>query len=126
MSSGPASPADPRDYFAAERTYLAWIRTGLAWLTFGFVVARFESYLAEIELGPHASAQPGRFSLWTGTAFVFIGVATNLFATHRYLRTIRQLERGEVTDRRPSRAAVVLSLFLAAVGAAMAIRLILL
>ncbi|HEX7981675.1 MAG TPA: DUF202 domain-containing protein [Gemmatimonadaceae bacterium] len=124
MNAEPASPTDPRHYFAAERTYLAWIRTGLAWLTFGFVVARFESYLAEIQLGPRASAIHGRFSLWTGIAFVFVGVATNLFATHRYLRILREMDRGEFTDRRPSRGAVMLSLFLAAVGAAMAIRLI--
>jgi len=31
--------ADPRNYFAAERTFLAWIRTGLALMGFGFVVA---------------------------------------------------------------------------------------
>ncbi|HAB15828.1 MAG TPA: hypothetical protein DCE44_05190, partial [Verrucomicrobiales bacterium] len=37
--------ADPRVFFAAERTLLAWIRTGLTIMGFGFVVARFGLFL---------------------------------------------------------------------------------
>ena len=37
--------ADPRVYFAAERTLLAWIRTGMTIMAFGFVVARFGLFL---------------------------------------------------------------------------------
>jgi len=33
--------ADPRVFFAAERTLLEWIRTSLIIMGFGFVVARF-------------------------------------------------------------------------------------
>ena len=37
--------ADPRVYFAAERTMLAWLRTGVTIMAFGFVVARFGLFL---------------------------------------------------------------------------------
>ncbi len=37
--------ADPRVYFAAERTFLAWLRTGFTVMAFGFVVARFGLFL---------------------------------------------------------------------------------
>ena len=37
--------ADPRVYFAAERTFLAWLRTGITVMAFGFVVARFGLFL---------------------------------------------------------------------------------
>ena len=40
-----SSDADPRVYFAAERTLLAWIRTGLAVIGLGFVVSRFGLFL---------------------------------------------------------------------------------
>lgn len=115
--------ADARDYFAEERTYLAWIRTGLALMTFGFVVARFEDYLAKIELGPATSARPGRFSVSAGAAFIVVGVLMNVLSTYRHLRVIDELNRGEFVGRR-SRAAVFLSIFIAAIGAAMAVRLL--
>jgi uncharacterized membrane protein YidH (DUF202 family) len=41
----PDRSADPRVYFAAERTLLAWVRTGIAIMAFGFVVARFGLFL---------------------------------------------------------------------------------
>jgi hypothetical protein len=52
---------------------------------FGFVVARFGLYLAEI----HGGAAPSdRFSLWSGTAFIAVGVAVNLLSTRRHLRVV--------------------------------------
>jgi hypothetical protein len=42
--------ADPRVYFAAERTLLAWIRTGMTIMAFGFVVARFGLFLRLLRL----------------------------------------------------------------------------
>jgi putative membrane protein len=113
--------ADVRDYLAEERTFLAWIRTGLASMGFGFVVARFGLYLAEI----HGGAAPSdRFSLWSGTAFIAVGVAVNLLSTRRHLRVVEALNRGQLADlRRPSQPAVVLALFLALVGVAMALYL---
>jgi putative membrane protein len=113
------SGADVQDYLAEERTFLAWIRTGFASMGFGFVVARFGLYLAEI----HGGAAPSnRFSLWLGTAFIAVGVAVNLLSTRRHLRVVEELNRGQLADlRRPSQQAVVLALFLALVGLAMAL-----
>src|SRR5271156_3896829 len=48
------NPADPRIYFAAERTLLAWVRTGLTMMGFGFVVARFGFFLRELAAVPGA------------------------------------------------------------------------
>ena len=116
--SGGRSGADARDYLAEERTFLAWIRTGFASMGFGFVVARFGLYLAEIHGLP---ATPDRFSRWSGTAFIAVGVAVNLLSTRLHLRVVEELNRGQLADlRRPSRQAVVLAWFLAMVGIAMA------
>ena len=86
---------------------------------FGFVVARFSFYLAEI----HGVGAPSdRFSLWSGTAFIVVGVAVNLLSTRRHLRVVEELNRGQLADlRRPSQPAVVLALFLALAGVAMAL-----
>jgi putative membrane protein len=115
---GPEEP-DLRDYLAEERTFLAWIRTGLASMGFGFVVARFGLYLEAI----HGVSGPSdRFSLWSGTAFIAVGVAVNLLSTRRHLRVVADLNRGEF-DRGPSHLAVILALCLALVGAATALYL---
>jgi putative membrane protein len=118
--------ADARDYLAEERTFLAWIRTGLALMGFGFVVARFGLFLAEMRLGRDGvAASPNRSSLWFGTVFIAVGVAVNLLSIRRHLRVIADLNHGQFGYRRPSRQAVVLALFMALVGVAMAVHLVL-
>jgi putative membrane protein len=115
---------DLRDYLAEERTFLAWIRTGLALMGFGFVVARFGLYLAEIQVtGGGPAGPPNRFSLWFGTALIAVGVAMNLLSIRRHLRLVGELNRGQLVGRRPSQQAVILALFLALVGVAMALYL---
>jgi putative membrane protein len=121
---GDKSKADLRDYLAEERTFLAWIRTGLALMGFGFVVARFGLFLQELQLargGP--AAQPHGFSPWFGIALIAVGVAVNLLSAWRHLRLVGELNRGQFTGRRFSRMAVLLALFLALVGAAVALYL---
>jgi putative membrane protein len=116
--------ADLRDYLAEERTFLAWIRTSLALMGFGFVVARFGLFLAEIQAGRGGAPAPHhRQSLWFGTALIAAGVAVNLLSTWRQLRQVGELDRGQGADRRPARQAVLLALFLALVGVAMALYL---
>jgi putative membrane protein len=121
---GAKPAADLRDYLAEERTMLAWIRTGLALMGFGFVVARFGLFLAEIQASRSGSTAPSHpFSLWFGTAFIAAGVAVNLLSIQRYLRLVEELNRGQIADHRPSSQAVILALFLALAGVAMALYL---
>jgi putative membrane protein len=117
--------ADRRDYLAEERTFLAWIRTALTLMGFGFVVARFGLFLEVMQItrgGP--AARPHVFSPWIGIALLVSGALVNLLAVRRHLRQIESWGRGNFADRGPSREAVVLALFLALVGAAMALHLI--
>jgi putative membrane protein len=116
--------ADLRDYLAEERTFLAWIRTGLTLMGFGFVVARFGLFLEVMQItrgGP--AAQPHGLSPWIGTLFIAVGVAVNLLSIRRHLRLVGELNHGQVVERGPSQQAVMLALFLALVGIAMALYL---
>jgi putative membrane protein len=124
--SGGNPGADLRDYLAEERTFLAWIRTGLALMGFGFVVARFGLFLQELQITRAGSEAPiSPVSLCFGTALIAAGIAVNLSSTWRHFRLIEELNRGEFVGRRPPKQAVVLGVFLALVGLAMAIYLVL-
>jgi putative membrane protein len=116
--------ADLRDYLAEERTILAWMRTSLTLMGFGFVVARFGLFLQALQI-THGDpvAQGHGFSPWSGTAFIAVGVAVNLLSIRRHVRTVGELNRGQVTVRSSSQQAVLLALFLALGGIAMAIYL---
>jgi uncharacterized protein (DUF302 family)/uncharacterized membrane protein YidH (DUF202 family) len=113
------------DYLAAERTLLAWIRTGLALMGFGFVVARFGLFLQELQVAQHAPpAQSYSFSLWFGTALIVVGVIVNGYAGWHHARLVRDLDRGDTARARLSTQAVAVAFFLALVGLAMAIYLV--
>jgi uncharacterized protein (DUF302 family)/uncharacterized membrane protein YidH (DUF202 family) len=117
--------ADLRDFLAAERTFLAWIRTGLALMGFGFVVARFGLFLQQLQVAQGTSPAPSYgLSLWFGTALIGVGVVVYLLSAWHHLRLVRELERGGSVSSRQSTQAVVIALFLALVGLAMAIYLV--
>jgi uncharacterized protein (DUF302 family)/uncharacterized membrane protein YidH (DUF202 family) len=127
--SAAASDAPKRgnaaDYLAAERTFLAWIRTGLALMGFGFVVARFGLFLQQLRImEPGFHAQSYGLSIWFGTALIAGGVCVDIFASWHHWRLVLELNRGDTGFMQPSRGAIVLALFLALVGIAMAIYLI--
>jgi uncharacterized protein (DUF302 family)/uncharacterized membrane protein YidH (DUF202 family) len=110
------------DYLAAERTFLAWIRTGIALMAFGFVVARFGLFLQQFQIIEHAGPTKSTgLSLWIGTALIAAGVFVNLVSARHHAQLIKQLDRGETERSHPARQAVVIAVFLAVVGIAMAI-----
>jgi putative membrane protein len=120
-----AQRASLSDSLAAERTYLAWIRTGLALLGLGFVVARFGLFLERLDYIQHVTPSHSYgLSLWFGTGLILAGVAVYLSSAWHYVQLIRALNRGEVLPARPSAQAVLVAIFLALVGLAMAIYLI--
>jgi putative membrane protein len=117
--------ANLSDSLAAERTYLAWIRTGLALLGLGFVVARFGLFLERLDYMQHITpAHSYGLSLWFGTGLILAGVAVYLSSAWNYVRLIRALNRGEALRARPSIQAVLVAVFLALVGLAMAVYLV--
>jgi len=117
--------ANLSDSLAAERTYLAWIRTGLALLGLGFVVARFGLFLERLDYMQHVTpAHSYGLSLWFGTGLILAGVAVYLSSAWHYVKLIRALNRGETLAVRPSIQAVLVAVFLALVGLAMAIYLV--
>ena len=114
--------AELRDYLAEERTFLAWIRTGLTLMGFGFVVARFGLYLELMQLTRGTAVpQSHVFSRWVGTAFVVTGVAVHLLSLRRHVRLVAQLNEGRLSTQPASKLAVVLAVFLALVGVAIAL-----
>jgi putative membrane protein len=117
--------ADLRDYLAAERTFLAWIRTGVALMGFGFVVARFGLFLQQLRFIDQVPSTPSYgVSLWSGTALIAAGVVVNLSSAWRHVRLVRELDRAEPASSFSWTPGVVIALFLAVVGLAMALYLV--
>jgi putative membrane protein len=116
---------DPRVYMAAERTFLAWIRTGLGLMGFGFVVARFGLFLREFsERDSGFKITSTGFSLAVGVGLVVVGVFVNVASTVHHVRLTRQLSSGQYQSGRPSFFAATIAIFLALVGLAMAVYLV--
>ncbi len=76
-----------REHLANERTLLSWVRTGVGLISLGIVVER---------AGALVSQQiPGDISELLGLALAVLGCVTLGLGTHQFLRTRRQIARGE-------------------------------
>lgn len=103
-----AMEADPRVYFAAERTLLAWVRTGVAVIGLGFVVARFGLLLRSEDPAPGG---PGSAALTplVGAALVLLASAFTGIAAVQFGRTLVRIAPAD----RPRSATGGLALLLA-------------
>jgi putative membrane protein len=100
--------ADPRVYFAAERTFLAWLRTGITIMAFGFVVARFGLFLRLLRAQGGELVSGSGVSPYVGAVLVVLGAIATGAGTRRYQEFCRRLGRSEL----PSPHAEVLPMML--------------
>ena len=89
----------PNDYLANERTLLAWVRTSIGVMAFGFVVFKFSLFVKQIALilkkEQAEKNQQAEYSEIGGIALVILGLVTLLLAFVQYMRTKKQLDKGE-------------------------------
>jgi putative membrane protein len=90
------NPNELRDHLANERTFLAWIRTAITLVGLGFVVAKFGILLREVG-GAHIHSETARAGAVVGVALVVGGVVAAFFATLKFQRIRRDIERGVVS-----------------------------
>jgi putative membrane protein len=118
-------PEDPRNRWAAERTLLAWLRTSLALMGFGFVVARFGFFLRQLVMVSESLAPPKTgSSISIGVALVVLGVVICLLAALEHARIIGRMNRGEPFIPQRWSLGIIFAMFLAAIGAGMALYLL--
>ncbi len=108
--------ADPRVYFAAERTLLAWIRTGMTIMAFGFVIARFGLFLRLLRAGDGQPLPTRGVSPYLGAALVVIGVVAVSAGTKRYREFCRRLGPSALPSPHAEVLPLVLGWALAALG----------
>jgi putative membrane protein len=116
--------ADPRVYFAAERTLLAWIRTGMTIMALGFVVARFGLFLRLLRLETAQPAPTGGVSPYLGAMLVVIGVVAISAGTTRYRDFCRLLGSSMLPSPHAEVLPLIMGWSLAALGAVLFIILL--
>jgi len=110
--------ADPRVFFAAERTLLAWVRSGLTVIALGFVVARFGLFLSLLS-GSHNGLpdNPSNgLSGALGITLVIMGSVAVLAAMYNHRCYIRSLPPEDVPEISLPWLSTVFSLTIAVVG----------
>ena len=81
-----------RVHMANERTFLAWIRTSIGIMAFGFVIEKFMVPVGNHNMEDFHSLVQGRnFIAFLGIFLVFMGAASGLLATFRFLRTEKEI-----------------------------------
>jgi putative membrane protein len=109
-----SSSADPRVYFAAERTLLAWVRTGIAVMGFGFIVGRFGDFLA-VASDDSPDAGLGVTPL-VGAALIGLGAVSIAAGAMEYRRYTQTLRPEDLPSPRASRLPLTLAWLLVALG----------
>lgn len=113
------SGADPRVYFAAERTLLAWLRTGIGIMAFGFVVARFGLFLRLLQAQGGEPPSHG-LSPYLGAALVALGAGATAGGAVQYRRFLQRLRPDELPSSRAPLLPLALAWALVALGAVVA------
>jgi putative membrane protein len=108
--------ADPRVYFAAERTLLAWIRTGMTIMALGFVVARFGLFLRLLRPETDQPMPRGGVSPYLGAMLVVIGVVAISAGTKRYREFCRLLGPSSLPSPHAEVLPLIMGWSLAALG----------
>jgi putative membrane protein len=111
--------ADPRVYFAAERTFLAWLRTGITVMAFGFVVARFGLFLRVLRAEEGEVVTGSGVSPYLGAVLVILGAIATAAGTRRYQEFCRRLSRSELPTPHAQVLPMMLGWALVALGAAL-------
>jgi putative membrane protein len=117
--------ADPRVYFAAERTLLAWLRTGLTIMGFGFVVARFGLFLRLLRLQQPAPSVPNHgLSPYLGAALVLVGVCATAYGGVAFRRYCQRLRPSDLPGPRAPLPPLILTIALVLAGLVLAAELL--
>ena len=116
--------ADPRVYFAAERTLLAWICTGITIMAFGFVVAKFGLVLRVLRAGEDAPVPTASVSHFLGAALVVMGIVAISAGSKRYREFCRRLGRSYMPSPHAEILPLILGWSLVALGAALVVVLL--
>ena len=128
--NAPQKNIDPKDLMAVERATTALFGTAISLIILGFIVEKFELFLHliafEIQDKPHAQIpQLTHMAIYSylGVAIVTAGIVLALFTYRYYTRWIIHLEKGEIdTDKN---IYLILSLFIALVGAVLVLSMLL-
>lgn len=118
-----SSLADPRVFFAAERTLLAWNRTSLALIAFGFLVER-SGLLMKALLPAVQGGLDQTFTLWLGLLFIALGALVSLLSVIQHRAVLKTLSFEEIPHGYRTRWAMLVSLSVSLLGAMLALGLL--
>jgi putative membrane protein len=112
-----------RVHMANERTFLAWIRTSIGIMAFGFVIEKFMVPVGNHNMASfHSPVKGSNFIAYLGIFLVFMGAASGLLATFRFLRTEKEII--EDTYHPSIIADILIAILLGSIGILLVIYLI--